>query len=66
MASPLARLRADLDVMPSPLPEQPGLILRDPFRYSTVTLVIPPLLARCLSASTASTMKTICARCWPG
>jgi MEMO1 family protein len=49
MASPLARLRADLDVMPSPLPQQPGLIVRDPFRYSTATLVIPPLLAQCLS-----------------
>jgi AmmeMemoRadiSam system protein B len=48
MAAPLPRLRADLDVIPSPLPQQPGLILRDPFRYSTVTLVIPPLLARCL------------------
>ncbi|HEX3903253.1 MAG TPA: AmmeMemoRadiSam system protein B [Polyangia bacterium] len=48
MAAPLPRLRADLDVMPSPLPEQPGLLIRDPFRYSTVTLVVPPLLARCL------------------
>ena len=34
MAAPLPRLRADLDIMPSPLPEQPGLIIRDPFRYS--------------------------------
>jgi AmmeMemoRadiSam system protein B len=48
MAAPLPRLRADLDLMPSPLPEQPGLVLRDPFRYSDVTLVVPPLLARCL------------------
>jgi len=48
MAAPLPRLRADLDVMPSPLPEQPGLVIRDPFRFSTVTLVVPPLLARCL------------------
>jgi MEMO1 family protein len=48
MAAPLPRLRADLDVMPSPLPEQPGLLVRDPLRYSTVTLVVPPLLARCL------------------
>ena len=48
MAAPLPRLRADLDVMPSPLPEQPGLVIRDPYRYSTVTLVVPPLLARCL------------------
>ena len=49
MASPLPRLRADLDIMPSPLPEQPGLIVRDPFRFSEVTLLIPPLLARCLA-----------------
>jgi len=48
MAAPLPRLRADLDIMPSPLREQPGLILRDPFRFSDVTLLIPPLLARCL------------------
>jgi AmmeMemoRadiSam system protein B len=48
MAAPLPRLRDDLDVMPSPLPDQPGLLLRDPFRYSDVTLVVPPLLARCL------------------
>jgi hypothetical protein len=34
--------------MPSPLPEQPGLVIRDPHRYSTVTLVVPPLLAQCL------------------
>ncbi len=49
MAAPLPRLRADLDIMPSPLPEQPGLIVRDPFRFSDVTLLIPPLLARCLA-----------------
>src|SRR5262245_19870341 len=49
MAAPLARLRGDLDIMPSPLPEQPGLIVRDPFRFSPVTLLIPPLLARCLA-----------------
>ena len=48
MAAPLPRLRADLDIMPSPLREQPGLIIRDPFRFSEVTLLIPPLLARCL------------------
>jgi MEMO1 family protein len=44
MAAPLPRLRFDLDIMPSPLPEQPGLLIRDPMRYSTVTLVIPPAL----------------------
>ncbi len=44
MAAPLPRLRHDLDVMPSPLDEQPGLLIRDPMRYSTVTLVVPPAL----------------------
>ncbi len=48
MAAPLPRLRADLDIMPSPVRQQPGLIIRDPFRFSEVTLLIPPLLARCL------------------
>jgi AmmeMemoRadiSam system protein B len=45
---PLPRLRNDLDVMPSPLPQQPGLLIRDPFRFSEATLIVPPLLARCL------------------
>jgi len=40
----LPRLRADLDVMPSSAPEHPGLLLRDPFRYSEAMLVIPPAL----------------------
>jgi AmmeMemoRadiSam system protein B len=48
MASPLPRLRPDLDIMPSPIKEQPGLLMRDPFHYSEQTLVVPPLLARCL------------------
>ena len=30
----LPRLRGDLDLMPSPVAEQPGLLLRDPFRYT--------------------------------
>ena len=48
MAAPLPRLRGDLDIMPSPSRAQPGLIIRDPFRFSEVTLLIPPVLARCL------------------
>ncbi|HVY38601.1 MAG TPA: AmmeMemoRadiSam system protein B [Polyangia bacterium] len=44
MAVPLPRLRHDLDIMPSPLDDQPGLLIRDPMRYSTVTLVVPPPL----------------------
>jgi AmmeMemoRadiSam system protein B len=38
----LPRLRADLDVMPSPSPEHPGLLLRDPYQYTDAILVIPP------------------------
>ncbi|MFL5305868.1 MAG: AmmeMemoRadiSam system protein B [Polyangia bacterium] len=30
--------------MPSPLDDQPGLLIRDPMRYSTVTLIVPPAL----------------------
>jgi AmmeMemoRadiSam system protein B len=48
MAPPLPRLRADLDLMPSPVKDQPGLLIRDPLHYSDVTLVVPSLLARCL------------------
>ncbi|HSS37579.1 MAG TPA: AmmeMemoRadiSam system protein B [Polyangia bacterium] len=44
MAAPLPRLRHDLDIMPSPLDGQPGLLIRDPMRYSTFTLVVPPAL----------------------
>ena len=34
--------------MPSPVPEKPGLLIRDPFRYSDATLIIPPALVACL------------------
>jgi hypothetical protein len=34
--------------MPSPVPDQPGLVIRDPYRYSDVTLILPPLLVGCL------------------
>lgn len=47
--TPLSPLRNDLEFVPSPVSDQPGLLVRDPYRYSDVTLVIPPLLARCLS-----------------
>jgi hypothetical protein len=42
----LPRLRLDLEFHPSPDPARPGLLVRDPFRYSDVTLIIPPLLVR--------------------
>lgn len=34
--------------MPSPSPENPGLFIRDPFRYSDAMLIIPPALVECL------------------
>jgi len=42
----LPRLRAGLDIFPSPVPDRPGLLLRDPFRYTEEIIIIPPLLAR--------------------
>jgi hypothetical protein len=34
----------DLDIMPSPVTDRPGLMIRDRFRYSDTTLIIPPSL----------------------
>lgn len=48
MSRPLPRLRADLDLMPSPVPDRPGLLMRDPFHYSDAVLIVPPGLAECL------------------
>lgn len=48
MSERLPRLRLNLDFMPSPLPEQPGLLIRDPLGYSDTTMIVPPLLVRCL------------------
>jgi AmmeMemoRadiSam system protein B len=49
MTSLLPALRRDLDVMPSPVPDRPGLLIRDPMRYSDAVLVVPTPLASCLS-----------------
>ena len=48
MAQPLPSMRSNLDFMPSPLRDRPGLLIRDPFRYSDLTLIIPPALVECL------------------
>ncbi len=48
MAALLPRLRMNLDFMPSPVPERPGLAIRDGYQYSDATLIIPPVLAACL------------------
>ena len=34
--------------MPSPSAEQPGLFIRDPYRYSDAMLIVPPPLVECL------------------
>lgn len=49
MARPLPALRRTLDVMPSPAPDRPGLLLRDPFRYADVAVIVPPPLVSFLA-----------------
>jgi MEMO1 family protein len=44
----LPRLRMNLDFMPSPAPDRPGLFIRDPYHYSDAALIVPPLLVECL------------------
>lgn len=44
----LPRLRTTLDFMPSPIEGKPGLLIRDPFRFSDATLIVPPGLIECL------------------
>ena len=46
MSSPLPPLRRELDIMPSPSAEQPGLLIRDPFQYSNAVIIVPPLLTQ--------------------
>ena len=46
MSKPLPSLRQELDIMPSPVAEQPGLLIRDPFRYSDAMIIVPPFLAQ--------------------
>jgi len=41
-------MRFNLDFMPSPVPDRPGLAIRDSYRYSSVTLIVPPALVQCL------------------
>jgi AmmeMemoRadiSam system protein B len=51
----LPRLRGNLDFMPSPDPDRPGLLIRDAYRYSDATLIIPPALVeslRCFDGET--------------
>ena len=45
----LPPLRYDLDAMPSPVEDRPGLLMRDSLHYSDAVLIIPPPLVECLS-----------------
>jgi AmmeMemoRadiSam system protein B len=44
----LPRLRLDLDFMPSPVEDRPGLLLRDPYQFSDTTLIVPAALVQCV------------------
>ncbi len=44
----LPAIRRDLEIVPSPLDEQPGLLLRDSMGFTDTVLVVPWALARCL------------------
>jgi AmmeMemoRadiSam system protein B len=39
----------NLDFVPSPDPERPGLLIRDPFRFSDSMLLVPSQLVACLA-----------------
>ena len=49
MGDVLAALRRNLDLLPSPVPDRPGLLVRDPFRYSDAVLIIPPAVVPILA-----------------
>ena len=42
----LPKLRADLNFMPSPIADKPGLLIRDVYQYSNEKLIVPPLLVQ--------------------
>jgi hypothetical protein len=48
LPQPLPRLRLNLDFMPSPAPDRPGLFIRDPYKLSDAMMIVPPLLVECL------------------
>ena len=49
MPAVLAPLRRNLDVMPSPVADRPGLLLRDPYAYADTVVIVPPPLVACLA-----------------
>jgi AmmeMemoRadiSam system protein B len=57
MVNALPRLRMNLDFMPSPVPDRPGLLIRDPYQYSEATLIVPPALVPCLQLLDGTTSE---------
>ena len=49
MSNALPRLRLSLDFVPSPDPDQPGLLIRDPYQFTGAMLIVPPTLVPCLA-----------------
>ena len=49
MSHQLPRLRLNLDFLPSPDKERPGLLIRDPYGFSETILLIPPQLVESLA-----------------
>ena len=54
----------NLDFMPSPAPEHPGLFIRDPYHYSDAMLMIPPGSVQCLECFDGAIPRSTCARHW--
>ena len=51
MSNQLPALRRTIDILPSPETDRPGLLIRDPLRYTDTVLYVPPawaLALRCL------------------
>jgi MEMO1 family protein len=44
----LAALRRDLELLPSPVEDRPGLLIRDPFHYADSMIIVPPPIVPCL------------------
>jgi MEMO1 family protein len=57
MTRVLPALRHDLDLMPSPVADRPGLLMRDPMRFGDSILIVPPPLAPCLSLFDGRTVE---------
>jgi len=49
VSQPLPRLRLSLDFIPSSDPQHPGLLIRDPYKFSDSMLLIPPQLVPSLA-----------------